>query len=47
MFLKDFKDDELEIMEVTLDRAVDAIESFLKDGIILTMSRFNGPAELG
>lgn len=45
--LKDFKDDELEIMEVTLDRAVDAIEAFLKDGIILTMSRFNGPGEMG
>jgi len=45
--LKDFKDDELEIMEVTLDRAVDAIESFFKDGIILTMSRFNGPADIG
>jgi peptidyl-tRNA hydrolase, PTH1 family len=45
--LKDFKDDELEIMEATLDRAVDAIESFIKDGIILTMSRFNGPADIG
>jgi len=45
--LKDFKGEELEIMEVTLDRAVDAIEAFIKDGIILTMSRFNGPAETG
>ena len=45
--LKDFKDDELEIMEVTLDRAGDAIESFIKEGLILTMSRFNGPADSG
>jgi peptidyl-tRNA hydrolase, PTH1 family len=42
--LRDFKQAELEIINVTLDKAVDAIETFVKDGIILAMSRFNGPA---
>ena len=45
--LKDFKDDELEIMEATLDRAMDAIETFIKDGLLMAMSRFNGPTEIG
>jgi PTH1 family peptidyl-tRNA hydrolase len=43
--LRDFKGEDLEIMEMTLDRAVDAIESFVRDGLVLTMSRFNGPAD--
>ncbi len=43
--LRDFKGEELDIINATLDRAVDAIESFLREGIMLAMSRFNGPAD--
>jgi PTH1 family peptidyl-tRNA hydrolase len=43
--LRDFKGEELDIMNAALDRAVAAIESFLREGIVLAMSRFNGPAE--
>jgi len=43
--LRDFKGEDLELMDVTLDRAVEAIESFVRDGLVLTMSRFNGPAD--
>ena len=43
--LRDFKGEDLELMAVTLDRAVEAIESFVRDGLMLTMSRFNGPAD--
>jgi PTH1 family peptidyl-tRNA hydrolase len=41
--LQDFKGDDLDIMDATLDRAVDAVEVFLKDGIVAAMNRFNGP----
>ena len=43
--LRDFKGEDLDIINVALDRAVEAIESFLREGIMLAMSRFNGPAE--
>ena len=43
--LRDFRGEELDIIDLTLDRAVDAIESFLRDGLMLTMSRFNGPLD--
>jgi len=43
--LRDFKGEDLDIINATLDRAVDAIESFLREGIMLAMSRFNGPAD--
>ncbi len=43
--LRDFKGEDLELIDVTLDRAVDAIECFLRDGIQMAMSRFNGPAD--
>ncbi len=43
--LRDFKGEELDLINAALDRAVDAIESFLREGIILAMSRFNGPAD--
>jgi PTH1 family peptidyl-tRNA hydrolase len=43
--LRDFKGEDLNIIDATLDRAVDAIESFLREGILLAMSRFNGPAD--
>jgi len=43
--LRDFKGEDLDIINAALDRAVDAIEAFLREGIMLAMSRFNGPAD--
>jgi len=43
--LRDFKGEDLDIINAALDRAVEAIESFLREGILLAMSRFNGPAD--
>jgi PTH1 family peptidyl-tRNA hydrolase len=43
--LRDFKGEDLDLINVTVDRAVDAIECFLRDGLMLAMSRFNGPAD--
>ncbi len=42
--LQDFGKDEMPLMLEAYDRAVDAIEVWLRDGIELAMSRFNGPA---
>jgi PTH1 family peptidyl-tRNA hydrolase len=42
--LHDFTADEMELIELALDKSVPAIETFLKDGVVLAMSRFNGPA---
>lgn len=41
--LQDFGDDEWPIVEQVLDRAADAVGVFLRDGVDLAMSRFNGP----
>jgi PTH1 family peptidyl-tRNA hydrolase len=41
--LNDLKGEELDIMDAALDKAADAAETFIKDGIVLAMSRFNGP----
>lgn len=43
--LKDFSGDELDQLEIVFDRAVDALLSWLADGVDLAMSRFNGPLE--
>ena len=43
--LQDFGKDEWEVMQIALDSAVDALETWLADGIQLAMSRFNGPVE--
>lgn len=40
--LQDFGDQEWPIVKQVLDRAVDAVEVFLRDGVELAMSRFNG-----
>ncbi len=42
--LQDFTADELQIIDVALRRAADAVECWLTDGIELAMSRYNGPA---
>lgn len=41
--LQDFGRDELPIVAEMLSTAIKAVESFILDGIDLTMSRFNGP----
>jgi PTH1 family peptidyl-tRNA hydrolase len=43
--LQDFKDFDAEVMDMTLDKAVQAIETFVKEGIVSAMNKFNGPAE--
>jgi peptidyl-tRNA hydrolase, PTH1 family len=43
--LLDFKEAEAEIMDVTLDRAVEAAETFVKEGINAAMNKFNGTVE--
>lgn len=43
--LQDFKQADGEIMDITLDKAVLAIETFIKDGLTTAMNKFNGTAE--
>jgi PTH1 family peptidyl-tRNA hydrolase len=42
--LRDFRGDDLEILDVTLTTAAEAVECFLRDGIVSAMNRYNGPA---
>jgi PTH1 family peptidyl-tRNA hydrolase len=42
--LKDFRGEDHEILYVTLATAADAVECFLREGIITAMNRFNGAA---
>ena len=44
--LTNFDKDQLPIIRETYDRAADAIEAWLADGVDLAMSRHNGPAIL-
>ena len=43
--LRDFRGEDLEIMNLTLDKAADAVECFVRDGLVTAMNRFNGPAD--
>ncbi len=43
--LQDFGRDELPLVSEMLTRAVEAVESFVLNGIDLTMSRYNGPVD--
>ena len=43
--LQDFGRDELPVVSEMLSAAIEAIECFVRDGIDLTMSRFNGPVD--
>lgn len=45
--LQDFKGDDANIMALTLDRAADAVEVFLKEGLVAAMNKFNGRLETG
>jgi PTH1 family peptidyl-tRNA hydrolase len=41
--LQDFGNDEEPLLDAMLDEALDAVETYLRDGIDLAMSRHNGP----
>ncbi len=43
--LKDFRGEDLEIITNTLERAADAAETFVRDGLTTAMNRYNGAAE--
>ena len=43
--LRDFRGEELEIMTLTLDKAADAVECVVREGLVTAMNRFNGPAD--
>src|SRR3990172_5085425 len=40
--LQDFKGFDAEVIESTLDKAVQVIETFIQEGIVTAMNRFNG-----
>ncbi|MCC6187858.1 MAG: aminoacyl-tRNA hydrolase [Anaerolineales bacterium] len=44
--LKDFRADEMDLLDATLDTAADALECFLQDGLVMAMNRFNGAVDL-
>jgi peptidyl-tRNA hydrolase, PTH1 family len=43
--LKDFRGEDLEVISVALDRAAEAAECFLREGLVTAMNRYNGAAE--
>lgn len=43
--LKDFRGEDLEEITVTLDRAAEAAECFLREGLVTAMNRYNGAAD--
>ena len=43
--LQDFSGEQQAIIDITYERASDAIETWIRDGIVLAMSRHNAPAE--
>lgn len=42
--LQDFGKDEIENVEIALERAADALESWLREGLDIAMTRYNGPS---
>ena len=43
--LQDFRGFDAEVIESTLDKAAQAIETFIQEGIVTAMNRFNGAAQ--
>jgi peptidyl-tRNA hydrolase, PTH1 family len=43
--LKDFAEGETELLEITLDKAVDCVRTLLLEGLELAMTRFNGQVD--
>jgi PTH1 family peptidyl-tRNA hydrolase len=40
--LKDFRGEDLEVLDVILTTAAEAVECFLRDGLVAAMNRYNG-----
>ena len=43
--LRDFRGDDLELMNLTLDKAADAVECYVLNGLVTAMNRYNGAAD--
>lgn len=43
--LQNFNQEEFDTIETMLARAVDVVGAFVKEGVVLAMSRYNGPAD--
>ena len=43
--LRDFRGEDLDIMNLSLDKAADAVECFVRDGLVTAMNRYNGPTD--
>jgi peptidyl-tRNA hydrolase, PTH1 family len=43
--LRDFRGEEQEIMTLALDKGVDAVEFFIREGLVTSMNRYNGPVD--
>ncbi len=43
--LNNLRPDEIELFDLALDRAADAVECFVQEGLVTAMNRFNGPVE--
>ena len=43
--LRDFKGEELELANLAVDKAAEAVECVVREGLVLAMNRFNGPAD--
>lgn len=43
--LQDFRDDEIEVMNATLDRCVEAVECIVLEGLAAAMNRYNAPGD--
>jgi PTH1 family peptidyl-tRNA hydrolase len=43
--LRDFRGEDAEVFDVVLDRAAEAVECWLRDGLVTAMNRFNAPGD--
>jgi PTH1 family peptidyl-tRNA hydrolase len=43
--LRDFRGEDAELFDTLLDRAAEAVECWLREGLITAMNRFNAPAD--
>jgi len=44
--LRDFRGEDAELFDVILDRAAEAVATWLQEGIVAAMNRFNAPSDL-
>ena len=43
--LRDFRGEDQEIMALVLDKSVEVVDCFLREGLVTAMNRYNGPAD--